>query len=154
MREIPRTTNVKVLPAKTLLPDCVRKKPPISNLNKKENIRESVTRDISSSRPNSTASSEDDGHEEDDDDDDEEDDDEDDDDDEENDGTTECSGSYQEDESTSSEAEVVGGIPLDPISEEASLIIKQSDEENGYFIILFIIYISKYIIEPTYTYIN
>lgn len=129
MKELPRT-NGKVA---NLLADGVRKKPPLSM-----KVRDTVRTDLSSSRPNSTASeggASTDGDDEENlttecsescHDDDEEDDEEDDDEEDENDD--------DDDEGlTSSEEEGVGrGVPLDPISEEASLILKQSDEEHGY----------------------
>lgn len=120
MRELPRTT-LKVV-QKNLIPDGNRKKPPISNISPPKEIttrtaRESVTSDLSSSRPNSTASeggcSTDD---------------------ENNDGTTECSESGQE----SSSDEFGGGenrCALDPISEEASLA--KRSEDDGYLIVVY-----------------
>lgn len=117
MRELPRTT-LKVA-QKNLIPDGNRKKPPISNVSPPKEIttrtpRESVTSDLSSSRPNSTASeggcSTDD---------------------ENNEGTTECSESGHE-----SSSDDFGGDnrPLDPISEEASLA--KRSEDDGYLIFI------------------
>lgn len=116
MREIPRTA-LKVA-HKNLIPDGNRKKPPISNISPPKEItartpRESVTSELSSSRPNSTASeggcSTDD---------------------ENNDGTTECSESGHE--SSSDEFGCENRAVLDPISEEASLA--KRSEDDGYLI--------------------
>ncbi|XP_037051870.1 liprin-beta-1 isoform X4 [Bradysia coprophila] len=115
MRELPRTTLKMV--QKNLIPDGNRKKPPISNVSPPKDIatrtaRESVTSDLSSSRPNSTASeggcSSDD---------------------ENNDGTTECSESGHE-----SSSDDFGGenrTALDPISEEASLAKRSEDDDES-----------------------
>lgn len=122
MRELPRTT-LKVV-QKNLIPDGNRKKPPISNVSPPKEItprtqRESVTSDLSSSRPNSTASeggcSTDDDN---------------------NDGTTECSESGRD----SSSDDFGGENPdnraaLDPISEEASLA--KRSEDDGYLIVVY-----------------
>lgn len=120
MRELPRAT-LKVA-QKNLIPDGNRKKPPISNISPPKEItirtpRESVTSDLSSSRPNSTASE---GCSTDDDN---------------NDGTTECSESGQE--SSSEEFDGENRAALDPISEEASLA--KRSEDDGYLIVVFVI---------------
>lgn len=120
MRELPRTTLKAV--QKNLIPDGNRKKPPISNISPPKEItirtpRESATSDLSSSRPNSTASeggcSTDDDN---------------------NDGTTECSESGHE--SSSDEFGGENRAALDPISEEASLHAKRS-EDDGYLIVVY-----------------
>ncbi|KAJ6648060.1 hypothetical protein Bhyg_03285 [Pseudolycoriella hygida] len=114
MRELPRTT-LKVM-QKSLIADGNRKKPPISNISPPKEIstrtqRESVTSDLSSSRPNSTASeggcSTDD---------------------ENNDGTTECSECSEGHESSSDEFGGENRMGLDPISEEASLAKRSEDD--------------------------
>lgn len=120
MRELPRST-IKVV-QKNLIPDGNRKKPPISNISPPKEItiksaRESVTSELSSSRPNSTASeggcSTDD---------------------ENNDGTTECSESGHE--SSSDDYGIENRTALDPISEEASLA--KRSEDDGYFSFFFV----------------
>lgn len=120
MRELPRTT-LKVA-QKNLIPDGNRKKPPISNISPPKEImirtpRESVTSELSSSRPNSTAS-EGGGSTDDDN----------------NDGTTECSESGHE--SSSDEFGCENRAVLDPISEEASLA--KRSEDDGYLITVYI----------------
>lgn len=120
MRELPRTT-LKVV-QKNLIPDGNRKKPPISNVSPPKDItprtqRESVTSDVSSSRPNSTASE---GCSTDDDN---------------NDGTTECSESGRDSSSDDFGVENRAVLALDPISEEASLA--KRSEDDGYLIVVY-----------------
>lgn len=134
MRELPKASSVK-FETKKLIPDGNRKKPPLSlSSNQSAGVltagsvstngngtstRESITSDVSSSRPNSTASEG--GASTDDDD---------------INATTECSESCQD---TSSDEEGNKGA-LEPISEEASLRKQSEEEEHGCFIFRLAIY--------------
>ena len=156
MRDLPRATNFLKIEPKNLQPDGVKKKPPLSQSavvckSEKMCMRESMTSDISSSRPNSTASEGDRSTDDDDDEDDDEDEqqEEDDDDQEEEDedeeeesgdkSTTSVSAGddndgEEEDDGDESSLDEEGPSrkQLDPISEEATIVKRSSDEENGY----------------------